>query len=228
MNTLVGAWPDFAFATGVKAAYAVDLRNYYTSTRPMRSSPPSRPMGRQPAMPIASNVRATVKWYNSSKGFGFVTPEDGSPDAFLHGSVLNPLGYDNVPEGTTLIVDLAQGQKGPQVSAVRDIDTSTATPGRSPAGGRGGAFGGPRERSGGRGGYDRDSGPTEEVGGTVKWYNAEKGFGFIAPDAGGKDIFIHASAIERSGLTVLPEGAYVRAQVRQGNKGPEAVSIEMD
>lgn len=189
-------------------------------------------MGRQPAMPIASNVRATVKWYNPSKGFGFVTPEDGSPDAFLHGSVLNLLGYDNVPEGTTLIVDLAQGQKGPQVSAVRDIDTSTATPGRSaPASsGRGGSsFGAPRERSGGgRGGYDRDSGPTEEVGGTVKWYNAEKGFGFIAPDAGGKDIFIHASAIERSGLSILPEGAYVRAQVRQGNKGPEAVSIEMD
>ena len=63
--------------------------------------------------------------------------------------------------------------------------------------------------------------------GTVKWFNAEKGFGFIAPDGGGKDIFVHASALSRSGLTTLPEGSPVRVTTRQGQKGVEADRIEV-
>ena len=64
--------------------------------------------------------------------------------------------------------------------------------------------------------------------GTVKWYNATKGFGFITPQSGGKDIFVHASALERSGLTTLNEGQTARVQVVQGMKGPEAAAISID
>jgi CspA family cold shock protein len=55
--------------------------------------------------------------------------------------------------------------------------------------------------------------------GTVKWFNAEKGFGFIARDSGGKDVFVHISALERSGLTALNEGERVTLRYRRGQEG---------
>ena len=61
----------------------------------------------------------------------------------------------------------------------------------------------------------------------MKWYNATKGFGFITPENGGKDIFIHASALERSGLSGLNEGQAVDVKVVQGQKGPEAADINI-
>ena len=70
-------------------------------------------------------------------------------------------------------------------------------------------------------------GPTEECLGSVKWYNVEKGFGFVAQDRGGKDVFVHATTLDRSGLSELPEGQRVRMQISQDQKGPETRSIEI-
>ncbi len=67
----------------------------------------------------------------------------------------------------------------------------------------------------------------EEITGTVKWFNAQKGFGFITPENGGKDVFVHISALNRSGMSDLREGQVVRVQVVQGRKGPEAGSISL-
>ncbi|MEI6559876.1 MAG: cold shock domain-containing protein [Rhodospirillaceae bacterium] len=178
-----------------------------------------------------SGARATVKWFNPTKGFGFVTPEDGSPDAFLHISAVQAAGHDALPEGATIICDLSHGPKGPQVATISSVDTSTASAGggrpqrSSP---RGGDFGhSPRGPSrGGWGGQDDDQGG-DTVEGTVKWFNADKGFGFVAPQGGGKDVFVHRSALERSGLHALADGEPVRLTVRQGQKGPEAVRVEV-
>lgn len=179
------------------------------------------------------SITATVKWYNPTKGFGFVSPSDGSPDAFLHGSVLQFTGHDALPDGTTIVCDLSRGMKGAQVAVIHSVDTSTASPSRGPrrdAGGPGGGGGG------GGGGFRRDRyedqgaagfGAGEVVEGTVKWYNATKGFGFVAPESGGKDIFVHSRALQRSGLDSLADGEQVRVTVRQGTKGPEAERVEI-
>jgi CspA family cold shock protein len=179
----------------------------------MRSS-----LGTRELRPFATNVTATVKWYNPAKGFGFVTPSDGSPDAFLHVSVIDAAGIDGLSEGVTITCDLAQGQKGPQVSVIHNVDTSTAlTTANSRRSGPGG------------GGFSRrpSLGPADTVEGTVKFFNMEKGFGFITPDQGGKDVFIHKRALARAGLYDLQPEQRVRLTVSQGMKGPEAESIEL-
>ena len=61
--------------------------------------------------------------------------------------------------------------------------------------------------------------------GTVKWFNAEKGFGFITPDDGSQDLFAHYSAIQTSGYRSLDEGQRVEFEVTQGQKGPQASNI---
>jgi CspA family cold shock protein len=61
--------------------------------------------------------------------------------------------------------------------------------------------------------------------GTVKWFNAEKGFGFIQPNGGGPDVFVHYSAIESSGYRSLDEGQNVEFEITQGQKGPQAAAV---
>ena len=61
--------------------------------------------------------------------------------------------------------------------------------------------------------------------GTVKWFNDQKGYGFITPDEGGKDVFVHPSSIAGEGFKTLAEGARVEFEVAQGQKGPEAKNV---
>lgn len=160
--------------------------------------------------PSRRDVSAVVKWFNRAKGFGFVQPSDGSPDAFLHISVLEQIGHDELPEGATIVCDIADGNKGPQVAAIQNVDSSTASPTS------GGASRGPAP-----GGY------TDEFDGTVKFFNAEKGFGFIKPDDGGRDVFISLRTLERAGLTQLETNQRVRVATRMGIKGPMAESVTL-
>jgi CspA family cold shock protein len=153
----------------------------------------------------------TVKWYNPDKGFGFVQLADGSADAFLHARVLERGGHSSVSPGATLEVRIGAGPKGPQVTEIPSVDTSTAS--QEPRLARSACP--PIDRA------------TVEEFGMVKWYSAEKGFGFIARDSGGKDIFVHVSALNRAGIGGLAEGQRVAVDVIDGKKGPEAAGLRL-
>ncbi|MET1025795.1 MAG: cold shock domain-containing protein [Dongiaceae bacterium] len=75
-----------------------------------------------------SELRGRIKWFNTEKGFGFVSPADGAPDVFLHISALKDAGLQDAPEGSTIHCEVGQGRKGIQVLRVITLDTSTATP----------------------------------------------------------------------------------------------------
>jgi CspA family cold shock protein len=174
---------------------------------PRESSP------RFEASPTGPPVSATVKWYNPEKGFGFVQLPSGG-DAFLHVSVVERSGNSTVPPGATLEVRVGPGQKGMQITEVLSVDTSTALQEQ------------PRRPRPERPYQPADQAAVEEIG-TVKFYAADKGFGFIVRDRGGKDIFVHASALNRAGISDLAEGQRVAVDMVEGGKGPEAVSIRL-
>jgi CspA family cold shock protein len=149
--------------------------------------------------PTGRRVEATVKWFNAAKGFGFVTLADGSPDALLPMAALRRAGIADAREGAAISCEVGAGAKGPLVVQVLAIDQTGAA--------AGGARGHPASRS---------------LEGAVKWFQPDKGYGFIAPDGGGKDIFVHVTALRRSGVNALAPGQRVRVEVVDGRKGLEA------
>jgi CspA family cold shock protein len=201
-----------------------DDDNFFGNTPPL---PPSfSGFGSASSAPEA---KATVKWYNSEKGFGFVEMADGTGDVFLHANSLQQAGFQAVTPGSILQVRVGQGQKGRQVDQVISVTEGTGeAPGAPRGGGYGGGGGFDRPRSSGpRPPRQQASGPAVEMSGVVKWYNSTKGFGFISPQDGGKDVFVHATALEHAGLPPLQEGQSVRMNVVQGAKGPEVSSISV-
>jgi CspA family cold shock protein len=143
-------------------------------------------------------VEAHVKWFNPRKGFGFVVPTDGTTEAFLHISALVGIGLQDAPRGAKVVCAIGDGPKGRQVTQVFEVDTESLAPE-----------------------------PTGEEGktGEVKWFRPDKGFGFVTPDDGGQDVFVHKSVLERCGLYELGEGARVQMTVRETPKGREAIWV---
>ena len=173
-----------------------------------------------------ASAKGKVKWFNATKGYGFITLDNGG-DAFCHASALQASGHSDVPPGTTIVCDLADSQRGLQVVTVHSVDVSTA---EAPSRGPRREFGG-GDRFGGGGGYGghRDhhapSGPMVE--GKIKFFNDQKGFGFVMPDSGSGDIYLHASALRRSGVQAVEPDQRIRYSTRQGNKGVEVDRVEI-
>lgn len=182
--------------------------------RPRQFGKPAR----YDAPPTGPAMDATVKWFNAEKGFGFVELADGSGDAFLHVAVLQAAGHETVEPQTKLSVQVGVGQKGRQITAVLAVDTSAvgarATT-RPPA---------PRASSS-RG--QPDPSTATDIEGTVKWFNPDKGFGFVVCEDGEKDVFVHVSVVERAGLRGLDEGQRVAMKVVKTPKGREAISLTL-
>jgi len=161
-------------------------------------------------------AKVTVKWFNLIKGFGFVAPENGGQDAFLHVSVVNRAGLQKVDEGQELMVTLGRGQRGNQVMEITQV--LGAAPAR-----QGGYQGRPQFQQR----QESSGGPETEITGAVKWFRPEKGFGFLQADDGDRDVFLHVSVLRDIGLTSIQPGQKVRARVRSSNKGREATALEV-
>lgn len=175
------------------------------------------PRDLSPAPSGGGSMRAVVKMFNEDRGFGFVALDDGSGDAFLHINVLQSAGFDAPQTGTTLEVQVGQGQKGPQVTAVISVDASTA--GQLPA------RSGPSTRRPMGSAARPDPSTAVPMDGVVKWFNPEKGFGFVQTQDGGRDVFVHISVLQEAGLATLADGAEVSMGVVETPKGREAVSV---
>ena len=195
--------------------------------RPSRAPRPA--FGGQPSFgggadmmppPSAPAVDAIVKWFKADKGFGFVELSNGTGDAFLHINALQSAGYDSVPPGAKLKVNVGNGMKGAQVTRVLEVDTAGAAE-RAP---QRPAFGdAPRPRR-----AAPDPSTAVSVAGKVKWFDTTKGFGFVQSNDGGKDVFVHISVLNSSGLSTLDEGQSVTMRVVDTPKGREALSLQAD
>ncbi len=167
--------------------------------------------------PVVLVVRGRVKWFDASRGFGFVISDECEGDILVHFSVLKEHGRRSLPEGATVECHCTVQSRGLQAIRIDDIDLSTALPSAPhsaiPVADR----------------ADRESlaeaaGPFVPV--EVKWFNRVKGFGFLVePEDTTGDIFVHMETVRRSGIADLAPLDRLEARVAEGTKGRTAVEL---
>ena len=170
-----------------------------------------------PSAPVSGpTVDAVVKWFKADKGYGFVELAGGQGDAFLHANALHASGHESVPAGAKLRVIVGAGAKGAQVTRVVEVDTAGVV--ERPQRSFSDAPRPPRRAA-------PDPSAAVAVSGKVKWFDDAKGFGFVASDDGGKDVFVHISVLNAAGVSHLAEGQAVNMRVVDTPKGREAISL---
>jgi CspA family cold shock protein len=173
-----------------------------------------------PRMPpqVVGEGKGVVKFFNGQKGFGFIVRDDGGEDVFVHISAVEQAGLTGLADGQPLSFTLVD--RGGRISATDlkiegdPLPVQERAPREPRAGGPGGGFGG--------GGGPQRQLTGEKAQGTVKFFNAMKGFGFIARDDGQPDAFVHISAVERAGLPTLNEGDRVEFELEIDRRGKTA------
>ena len=155
-------------------------------------------------------VAGVIKWFDASKGYGFIVPDNGWPDVLLHVTVLRRDGYQTAYEGARVICECVQRAKGYQAFRVVSMDESTAIHPAQMLPPRTHVTVTPTS------GLERAQ---------VKWFNRLRGFGFLTCGEGTPDIFVHMETLRRFGMTELRPGQYVLVRFGPGSKGMMAAEI---
>ena len=173
---------------------------------------------------VVGEGTGVVKFFNAQKGFGFVVRDDGGEDVFVHISAVEQAGLTGLAEGQPLGFTLVD--RGGRISATELKIDGEPMPvqERAPREPREGGFGdrGPRGGAGGGFGAPQRELTGEKATGTVKFFNAMKGFGFIQRDDGQPDAFVHISAVERAGMAGLNEGDRLSFEIEVDRRGKYA------
>ena len=158
-------------------------------------------------------LAGVIKWFDVSKGFGFIVPDNGMPDILLHVTCLRRDGFQTAYEGARVVVEVSQRQKGLQAFRDVSMDESTALhPAQMPP---------PRTHV--------TVTPTSGLErAQVKWFNRLRGFGFLTRGEGTEDIFVHMETLRRYGLAELRPGQTVLVRFGPGPKGLMAAEVRPD
>ncbi|WP_310468406.1 cold-shock protein [Sphingomonas sp.] len=164
---------------------------------------------------VVGEGKGVVKFFNPQKGFGFIVRDDGGEDVFVHISAVEQAGLADLADGQPLEFTLVD--RGGRVSATNlriegePMEVSRGGGGGDRAGPGGAGAGGPQRQLTG-----------EKASGTVKFFNAMKGFGFISRDDGQPDAFVHISAVERAGMPTINEGDRLEFEIEVDRRGKYA------
>ncbi|WP_237480086.1 cold-shock protein [Lichenibacterium dinghuense] len=151
-----------------------------------------------------------IKWFDVSKGYGFIVPDNGLPDVLVHVTTLRRDGFGTAREGARVVCEVLRRSKGLQVFRVLSLDLSTAVhPSQAPA---------PRTHV-----QVTPTGGFEIA--VVKWFNRVRGFGFVSRGEGTEDIFVHIETMRRYGMTELKPGESVMVRFGDGPKGLMAAEV---
>ncbi len=157
-------------------------------------------------------LTGVIKWFDISKGFGFIVPDNGMPDVLLHVTCLRRDGYQTAYEGTRVICEVLQRAKGLQAFRILSMDESTAVhPAQMP----------PRTHV-----TVQPTSGLERA--QVKWFNRLRGFGFLTRGEGTPDIFVHMETLRRYGIAELRPGQTVLVRFGHGPKGLMAAEVRPD